>query len=90
MGGEESFITMKLICHSYLVPNLDIGAHETPTETDLIKYFLVDARWKDEMTEPSELHRPPGLSLRNCIDLQAAATKYPQMDSSSQCRRQVR
>ena len=32
---EESFITMKLIWHGYLVPNLNIRAHETPTKTAL-------------------------------------------------------
>ena len=35
MGCEESFITMKLIWHSYLVSSLVNCAHETPTETDL-------------------------------------------------------
>ena len=35
MGCEESFITMKLIWHDYLVSSLDICAHETPTETGL-------------------------------------------------------
>ena len=35
MGCEESFITMKLIWHSYLVPSLGICVHETPTETGL-------------------------------------------------------
>ena len=35
MGCEESFITMKLICHYYLVPSLGICIHETPTETGL-------------------------------------------------------
>ena len=30
MGCEESFITMKLIWHNYLVPNLGNYAHETP------------------------------------------------------------
>ena len=35
MGCEESFITMKLIWHGYLVPNLGICAHETSTETVL-------------------------------------------------------
>ena len=32
---NESFIIMKLIWHGYLVSNLDIYAHETPTETGL-------------------------------------------------------
>ena len=31
----ESFITIKLIWHDYLVPSLDICVHETPTETNL-------------------------------------------------------
>ena len=35
MGCEESFITMKFIWHSYLVPSLGNCAHETPTETGL-------------------------------------------------------
>ena len=35
MGYEESFITMKLIQHGYLVPSLCICIHETPTETGL-------------------------------------------------------
>ena len=35
MKCEESFITMKLIWHGYLVPNLGICAYETPTETSL-------------------------------------------------------
>ena len=33
MGCEESFITMKLIWHDYLVLSLDICVHETPIET---------------------------------------------------------
>jgi len=32
MGCEESFITIKFICHSYLVFNLDNCVHKTPTE----------------------------------------------------------
>ena len=36
MGCEESFITMKLIWHSYLVPSLAIWVHETPIETGLV------------------------------------------------------
>ena len=36
MGCEESFITMKLIWHGYIVLSLDICAHETPTETGLM------------------------------------------------------
>ena len=36
MGYEESFITMKLIWHSYLVPSLAIWVHETPIETGLV------------------------------------------------------
>ena len=35
MGCEESFITMKLKWHGYLVSSLGICAHETPTETGL-------------------------------------------------------
>ena len=35
MGCEESFITMKLIWHGYLVPSLDICVYETSTETGL-------------------------------------------------------
>ena len=35
MGCEESFITMKLIQHGYLIPGLDMCVHETPTETEL-------------------------------------------------------
>jgi len=37
MECEESFITMKLIWHSYLVLNLNICVHKTPTETNLIR-----------------------------------------------------
>ena len=33
MDCEESFITMKLICHDYLI----IYIHDTPTDTDLIR-----------------------------------------------------
>ena len=40
MGCEESFITMKLIWHSYLVLSLRNCAHETPTEIGLIYPFL--------------------------------------------------
>ena len=32
---EESFITMKLISHGYLVSSLGICAHKTPTKTGL-------------------------------------------------------
>ena len=35
MKCEESFITIKLIWRSYLVSNLGIRVHETPTKTDL-------------------------------------------------------
>ena len=41
MGCEESFITMKLMWHSYLVSSLGNCAHETSTETGLI-----EADWK--------------------------------------------
>ena len=37
MGCEESFITMKLMWHSYLVSSLGNCAHETSTETGLIE-----------------------------------------------------
>ena len=40
MGCEESFITMKLIWHGYLILSLGICVHETPTETDLSVYGL--------------------------------------------------
>ena len=36
MECDESFITIKLIWHGYLVLSLSICAHETPTETGLI------------------------------------------------------
>ena len=36
MRCEESFITIKLICHGYLTFSLDICVYETPTETGLI------------------------------------------------------
>ena len=36
MVCEESFIIMKLIWHSYLVPSLGIWVHETPIETGLV------------------------------------------------------
>ena len=40
MGYEESYITMKLIWHSYLILNLGIFAHETSIETSLkLHYF---------------------------------------------------
>ena len=35
MGCDESFITMKLIWHGYLVPSLDNCAYETPIKTGL-------------------------------------------------------
>ena len=35
MGCEESFITIKLIWHGYLVPSLDICVHKTSTKTGL-------------------------------------------------------
>ena len=35
MGCEESFITIKPIWHSYLIPSLNNYAHKTPTETGL-------------------------------------------------------
>jgi len=35
MKCEESFITIKLIRHSYLVLSLNICVHKTLTETDL-------------------------------------------------------
>ena len=35
MGCEESFITIKPICHSYLVLSLGNCIHETPTKTGL-------------------------------------------------------
>ena len=43
MGREESFITMKLIWHSYLVFSVGNYDHETPTETGLrmrLRLFL--------------------------------------------------
>ena len=39
IGCEESFITIKLVWHGYLVLSLDICVHETPTETGLILYL---------------------------------------------------
>ena len=44
MGCEESFITIKLIWHGYLVPSLGICVHETPTETGLIIIVLCDLK----------------------------------------------
>ena len=35
MGCEESFNTIKLIWHGYLVLSLGFCAHETSTKTDL-------------------------------------------------------
>ena len=40
MECEESFITMKLIWHGYLVSSLGICAHETSTETGLRRQIL--------------------------------------------------
>ena len=36
---EESFITMKLIWHGYLVSSLDIYVYETPTKTSLTSFW---------------------------------------------------
>jgi len=36
---NESFITMKLIWHIYLVLSLSNCAHETPTDTGLIDHL---------------------------------------------------
>ena len=38
MGCEESFITMKLIWHSYLIPSLDNYTIKLCTETSLMIY----------------------------------------------------
>ena len=35
MRCEESFITIKHIWHDYLIFNLNICVHKTPTQTDL-------------------------------------------------------
>jgi len=40
MRCEESFITMKLIWHRYLVSGLGICTHEIPTQTGLIHKSL--------------------------------------------------
>ena len=53
MGCEESFITIKLIWHSFLVLSLDNCIHETPIETGLSAWqppvigrdACMDARW---------------------------------------------
>ena len=50
MECEESFITMKLIWHSYLVLSLGIYVHETPTETGLTLFGLclsIPSEWND-------------------------------------------
>jgi len=40
MGYEESFITIKLIWHGYLILSLiGICVHETPTKIDLKVFF---------------------------------------------------
>ena len=39
LGCEESFITIKLIWHNYLVLNLRNCARETPTKTGLSGEF---------------------------------------------------
>jgi hypothetical protein len=36
---EESFITMKLIWHGYLISSLNIYVYETPTETSLTSFW---------------------------------------------------
>ena len=41
MGCDESFITMKLIWHGYLVLSLGICAHKTPIENGLRKQHMV-------------------------------------------------
>ena len=44
MRCDESFITMKLIWHGYLVSSIGICVHETPTETglrQLLGYMLL-------------------------------------------------
>ena len=41
ISGCYSFITMKLICHGYLVLSLGICAHKTPTETGLRTIWLI-------------------------------------------------
>ena len=49
MGCEESFITIKLIWHGYLVSSLGICVHETPTETGLTPNVTF-ARQKNKFT----------------------------------------
>ena len=55
MECEESFITIKLIWHSYLVLSLDNGVHKTSTDTDLTPLpidsgrFIVRGAWIDSL-----------------------------------------
>ena len=48
MGCEKSFITMKLIWHSYLVLIVGNCVHETPTETVLEQQQLVNYFWESD------------------------------------------
>ena len=44
MECEESFITIKLMCHGYLISSLGICVHKTPTDTGLKKYQQLVSR----------------------------------------------
>jgi len=56
MGCDESFITMKLMWHIYLVLSLGNIVHETSTKTGLTRHkvvsasYCVDAIWNLEYT----------------------------------------
>ena len=48
MKCEESFITMKLIWHGYLVLSLAICVHKIPTETGLINCLPPYGMWRSQ------------------------------------------
>jgi len=58
MGCKESFITMKVIWHGYLVLSLDICAHETPTETVLILHVMLINVHETPMKSPLGMALP--------------------------------
>ena len=61
MGYEGSFITMKLIWHSYLVLSLDNCVHETPTETGLTHLELIRAQAPLDPTNNGVPLSPPSI-----------------------------
>ena len=85
MGCEESFITVTLIWHDYLILSLSIYVHKTFTETSLMAHLVVKRRKpKTAPHRPTDYQKRRNGSARQLTGCGALAPA-----SSSSCRTTV-